>query len=107
MLINKNSAHPQKDEITVVKLTSGEEIIATVSDINEIHISLYRPCTLGIGQGGHPVMNKWMVFADKDKPVEIKTSSIVAFATPDSDMAAHYTTLTSNIVTAPAGLVTR
>lgn len=105
MLINKNSAQPKKDEITVFKLNSGEEVIGTVSDTSETSVSVYRPCTLGMAASGQPVMNKWMVFADKDKPIEIKVSSIAAHATPDADMVEYYNSLTSSIVKAPAGII--
>lgn len=105
MLINKNTGKLEAGEVLVMKLSSGEEVIAKIESVDGNTIKLYRPCTLGMSANG-PVINKWVVFADKDKLVELKSEFILATCPPEKQIADHYESLTSDIVKAPAGLVT-
>lgn len=105
MLINKNKGVLEAGEVVVMKLSSGEEVIARIESNEDGVLKLHRPCALGMGPNG-PMINKWSVFADKDKLVELKTEFVMATAAPEKDIAEHYESLTSSIVKAPAGLVT-
>ena len=105
MLINKNKGVLEAGEIVVMKLSSGEEVIAKIDSCDNAVLKLQRPCALGMGPNG-PMMNKWSVFADKDKLVELKLEFIMATAAPEKEIADHYESLTSSIVKVPAGIVT-
>ena len=105
MLINKNKGVLEAGEVVVMKLSSGEEIIARIESSEGGVLKLHRPCALAMGPGG-AVLNKWSVLADKDKLVDLKLEFIMATAAPEKDIADHYESVTSSIVKAPAGLVT-
>lgn len=105
MLINKNTGALEAGEVTVMKLSSGEEIIARIESKDGGSVKLHRPCALGMGPGG-ATLNKWSVFADKDKLIDLKIEFIMATSAPDKEIADHYESITSSIVKAPAGLVT-
>lgn len=105
MLINKNSGLLKEDEIVILKMSSGEEIITKIVSVNEDTITIYRPCSLVISQQG-PSLNKWLLLSDKEKNIEIKTNNIMAYSAPEPDAVNHYESMTSNIVKAPASLVT-
>jgi hypothetical protein len=105
MLINKNTGVLEVGEVVVLKLSSGEEVIARIESKDSDSVKLRRPCALGMGPNG-PMMNKWSVFADKDKLVDLKIEFVMATAAPEKEIADHYESLTSSIVKAPAGLVT-
>lgn len=104
MLINKNSGLIKENEVVLFKMSSGEEVIAKIDSIKEDSVCLHRPCSLVLSQQG-PSLNKWLILADKDKPVEIKFSSIMAYAAPETNAVEHYESVTSNIVKAPAGII--
>jgi hypothetical protein len=97
MLINKNTGVLEVGEVIVMKLSSGEEIIAKIESKDLDSVKLHRPCALGMAAGG-AVLNKWAVLADKDKLVELKTEFIMATAAPEKEIADHYESLTSSIV---------
>ena len=105
MLINKNTNSFDPDNIVVLKMHSGEEVMGRVKEKDDTHVHLYRPCSLGMGPGG-PALNKWLVFGDKDCAVPVRLSEIAAGPVkPDREIAEHYESITSNIVKA-SGLVT-
>lgn len=101
MLINNKKDNFEADDVVVLKLISGEEVIAKIDSVQDDTIMLYRPCALGMTSNG-PSLNKWIVFANKDLPVPVKLSSLLSHATPDTEVRDHYESATSNIVKAGA-----
>ena len=88
----------------VFKITTGEELLARIDSVTDTELMLYRPCSLGMTQNG-PSLNKWLVFADKDQPLMMLRSCIIAHATPDDEVRSHYESITSNIVKASADIL--
>jgi hypothetical protein len=104
MLINNRKDDFEVGNVVVLKLISGEEVIAKIDAVQDDVLMLYRPCALGMTQNG-PSLNKWVVFADKDLPVPLKQSVLLTHATPDAEVRSHYETVTSNIVKASADIL--
>ena len=103
LVVNKNSGFLKIDEVISLKFTSGEEVIGKIVEVDDAEIKLYRPCSIGANpQTGQMDMLKWMILADKDKPVSVIKTSIMAYGSPDSNIAELYESKTSNIVKASA-----
>jgi len=106
MLVNKNLGILKEDEVVVFKLNSGEEVIGKIVSADDEEVKLYRPCCIGGNpQTGQMDLLKWMIMADKDKPVPVLRKAIMGYAPPDTNIAELYESKTSSIVKAPAGII--
>lgn len=101
MLINNKKDNFEAGDVVVLKIISGEEVIAKIDAVEDDTLMLYRPCSLGMTANG-PALNKWIVFANKDLAVPVKISSLLSHAIPDTEVREHYESATSNIVKAGA-----
>lgn len=97
--------------IVAVKLISGEEILATVQEINTTYIKISKPLTLvltGHGGQGMVAMAPFVLGMDEDARLTIELSKVITYSRARSDAAAQYRQLTSNIQVAqsvPSSLV--
>lgn len=80
MLINKGVS---VGEVITLKLTSGEEIVAKLSDETSTHYKLSHPMVIGMGKSG-PGLMPYLFTVHPDKDVNLqKTTVTVAEATDD------------------------
>jgi hypothetical protein len=81
MLINKGVS---VGEVITLKLTSGEEIIAKLTEETDAHYKLSRPMVIGMGQQG-PGLMPYLFTVNPDKEVKLfKTTVTMAEATDDA-----------------------
>lgn len=93
MLIDKGVT---KGEVITLKLTSGEEIVAKLSDETDTHYKLSRPMVIGQGPQG-PGLMPYLFTVHPDKDVKLlKTTVTVAEAT-DETFAKQFLESTSGI----------
>jgi len=92
MLINKPM---QQNDIITIKLTSGEEIIATLeSDQNDLIVS--KPMTIAHNQQGMGLI-PWVMTAPSSEKVNMNKSTVVAYMLTDKEIAQAYIKSTTNI----------
>lgn len=92
MLIQKPIA---KNDIITLKLTTGEELIATFLDQDDNVVTVNRPCSIatsGQGMGLIP----WIITNSGDK-VDINKNAVMAMVPTESEIAKSYTESTTNI----------
>ena len=78
MLIDKGVS---VGEVITLKLTSGEEIVAKLSEETDTHYKLNRPMVIGMGQQG-PGLMPYLFTVSPDKEIKLlKTTVTVAEAT--------------------------
>ena len=78
MLIDKGVA---VGEVITLKLTSGEELVAKLSEETDTHYKLHRPMVIGMGQQG-PGLMPYLFTVSPDKEIKLlKTTVTVAEAT--------------------------
>jgi hypothetical protein len=71
-------------EVITLKLTSGEELVAKLSEETPTHYKLSRPMVIGMGQQG-PGLMPYLFTVHPDKAVSLlKTTVTVAEATDDT-----------------------
>jgi hypothetical protein len=82
--------------IAVFKLSTGEEIIATVKEETDTVYSLKNPLQMVMGQRG-PQFAPWMMMADTNLTVDVKKASIVGETKPLAELEGQYESITTGI----------
>lgn len=83
-------------EVITLKLTSGEEIVAKLSEETATHYKLSKPMVIGMGQQG-PGLMPYLFTVSPDKEIKLlKTTVTVAEAT-DAQFAKQFLESTSGI----------
>jgi len=86
--------------VKIVRLTSGEEVIASVSEIED-GIHLKSPALiLPTGQGSIGLM-PWMPYADHDGGIDLQNSFVVFTIKPHDELINEYNTAFGNGLIVP------
>jgi hypothetical protein len=86
------------------KLTSGEEIVARVTDCEEHSLRISDPVSVVQGPQGMGLLPSFFT-ADPNKHPQLNTQAIVLVSETDAKVAARYQEATSGIKIAPKSLV--
>lgn len=86
-----------KYEIVVLKLTSGEELVARVIADEMMRFVVMHPLSIVPGNNGVGLMPS-IFTADEDKEVVINKNNITMTATPREEVRIKYIEMISNIV---------
>jgi len=94
MLIEKP---PAINDVVTIKLTSGEELIATLVEENTNYIKVGKPRVLvnaaqGLG------MSPYLFTVDPDRNVKISRTTIVVLEPTEKESASSYTKATSGLI---------
>jgi len=84
-------------DIVSVKLSSGEEMVATLENETDKDVVLKKPLMLVAGQGGGAGLAPFMFTVDQDAKFSIKLNSIICIVKTAKDAAKTYVQSTSNI----------
>lgn len=83
-------------DIVSVKLSSGEEMVATLEKENEKEVILKKPLMLVAGQNGAGLA-PFMFTVDQDAKFSIKLNSIICIVKTAKDAASTYTQSTTGL----------
>jgi hypothetical protein len=89
-------------EISTIKLTSGEEVVAKIMKIEDGMLVVKQPVSIGPNpNGGAPMLIPSMFTAEMDKDVILYASAISMVAPTRSDVKTAYIKATSGIDVPP------
>ena len=90
----------------IVRLTSGEEILAKVTEEDD-HYTIDKPALI-LPTGNQSIgLAPWLPYADHDGPVKIGKNFVVFCIKPHDELANEYSTaFGSGLVVPPKGAVT-
>jgi len=95
------------NDVVTIKLVSGEELIAKLTEINTDSFTVTRPLVFTINpQNGQAMIIPWLMSVEPKEPtpMTINKSATIVVTKTVKQIADNYTQATSGIVTAPAGL---
>jgi hypothetical protein len=93
MLISKGVA---VGEVITLKLTSGEELVAKLTEETDAHYKLSRPMVIGMGQQG-PGLMPYLFTVHPDKDVKLSKSTVTVAEATDETFAKQFLETTSGI----------
>lgn len=93
MLLDKQKQLPYN---TVMKLTTGEEIITKVVEESAEEYVIEKPLQMVIGAQG-PQFAPFMMMADPDSKIPLAKRSVIVSASPNPKLEEQYESLTSSI----------
>lgn len=93
MLINKGVS---KGEVITLKLTSGEEIVAKLSEETDTHYKLSRPMVIGQGPQG-PGLMPYLFTVSPDKVISLLKTTVTVAEGTDEMFAKQFLESTSGI----------
>lgn len=93
MLISKPLA---ANEVVTLKLTSGEELVATFVKEEDGKTVVSKPCTIAQSQQGMGLI-PWVMTAPTNESVPISNAAIAATVRTDKEIADAYIQTTTNI----------
>ena len=93
MLINKGVS---QGEVITLKLTSGEEIVAKLSEETDTHYRLSRPMVIGQGPQG-PGLMPYLFTVSPDRVVSLLKSTVTVAEGTDEMFAKQFLESTSGI----------
>ena len=85
------------NEVVTIKLTSGEELIATLVEERDQFIKVAKPRVLAQGQNGIGMV-PYLFTVDPDRSVKLTRATIVVLEPTDKESAAQYTTATTGLI---------
>jgi len=89
-------------DVKIVRLMSGEEIIATVVDNTET-LSLKDPAVLIPSPEGKLLLARWLPYADQpENGIAIEKKNILFTVEPQEQLKDHYTNVVVNNLVVPA-----
>lgn len=103
MLLN----YVRKDgDVVTLKMSSGEELIGSFTSEDSISYVIDRPVTLTVGPKGGPALTPYLmtVSPGNTRNLRINRALVVCIASTDKELADQYTSATSGIQLAPAGM---
>ena len=77
-------------EVKIVRLTSGEELIAKVEQVDDISYILKKPAILIPTGKDQLAFGQWLPYADIKDGVEILSTYVVFVVDPMEEMTAQY-----------------
>ena len=86
----------EKNKVYSIKLNSGEELVAKVTNSEFGRITVSHPVSMAPGQQGLQMIPS-MFSADLEKPVDINIASVAMSATVREDVAKAYTESTTGL----------
>lgn len=88
-----------KQQVRAVKLVSGEELLAKITDIeNDSHrIEISKPLMLAPGHNGALTLIPATFLGNIEKPIMLNTLAIVMISEPVEQLTTKYLELTSGI----------
>ena len=84
-------------EVVTIKLTSGEELIATLVEDNSNFVKVSKPRVLASAQNGIG-MAPYLFTVDPGKDVKLTKATIVVLEPTEKDYASQYTKATTGII---------
>lgn len=84
-------------EVYTFKLTSGEEVVAKVTAIEDQNILLHDPVSVAPGPQGLGLMQS-LFTADPKDPARLNINNVTIFALTDSSVKAKYIEATTGLV---------
>lgn len=93
MLINKGVS---QGEVITLKLTSGEEIVAKLSEETDTHYRLSRPMVIGQGPQG-PGLMPYLFTVSPDRVISLLKSTVTVAEGTDEMFAKQFLESTSGI----------
>ena len=93
MLISKGVA---VGEVVTLKLTSGEELVAKLSEETDAYYKLSRPMVIGMGQQG-PGLMPYLFTVHPDKDVKLSKLTVTVAEATDETFAKQFLETTSGI----------
>ena len=84
-------------EVYTLKLTSGEEVVAKVTAIEDQYLLLHDPVSVAPGPQGLGLMQS-LFTADPKDPARLNISNVTIFALTDSSVKAKYIEATTGLV---------
>ena len=94
----------EQNEIVTIKLTSGEEVISKVLEVNDDYLILGEPVSVAPGPQGIGLMPS-MFTAEKDKSVVLNTRAITMWCETADPVRIKYIEATTGITTASKKIV--
>lgn len=82
--------------VKIIRIDSGEEIMATIVSETENVITLKDPCVLVPSQEGKLMFVKWLPYADLKNGITIDKKNVVFMIDALKDLEDHYTGAISN-----------
>jgi hypothetical protein len=83
-------------EVITLKLTSGEEIVATLVEETVEHYKLHRPMVIGMGQQG-PGLMPYLFTVNPDKDVKLFKKTVTMAEATDKSFADQFIQSTTGI----------
>jgi len=84
-------------EVVTIKLTSGEELIASLVEETDKYIKVSKPRVLTAAQGGIG-MAPYLFTVDQDKTIKLAASTVVVLEATEKESASSYTKATTGII---------
>ena len=85
-------------DVVTIKLTSGEELVASLVEEHANYIKVSRPRVLTSSQGGIGLA-PYLFTVDPDKTVKIAIATVVVLEPTEKESASSYTKATTSIIT--------
>lgn len=95
----------EKDEIYTFKLTTGEEVVAKVTELHDNYWEIKHPITMALTPQGLQMM-PGLFSANLEKNLQINTSSIVIVAEARDDIRSKYIEVTTGIAPVTKSIIT-
>jgi hypothetical protein len=93
MLIDKGVT---AGEVITLKLTSGEELVAKLSEETDSYYKLSKPMVIGMGQKG-PGLMPYLFTVNPDKEVKLLKTTVTVAEPTDQEFAKQFLESTSGI----------
>jgi hypothetical protein len=92
-----------KGDIVSIKLSNGEELIASWCEARSDVLIIDRPVSLSTGPNGAPALMPFFLTASPDatRDIELNRNLVVMIADTDKPLATQYTSAMSGIIQAP------
>ena len=84
-------------EVVTIKLTSGEEVIASLVEETDKYVKVAKPRVLTAAQGGIG-MAPYLFTVDQDKTIKIAASTVVVLEPTEKESASSYTKATTGLI---------
>jgi len=107
MLKDLNKTELKQGDVAIIRLISGEELIAKVDDATDTSVSIIQPLMLGLTQSPHgqPAVGlaPFVFGIDEKKAITIDSAKWIFITKARKEAADQYTQSTSSIIQASTG----
>jgi hypothetical protein len=84
-------------EVVTIKLTSGEELVASLVEEHSNYIKVSKPRVLTSAQGGIGLA-PYLFTVDPDKTIKIAIATVVVLEATEKESASSYTKATTGLI---------